>query len=73
MEAVNNKRSQTMRSDKPLTVQEAAEALNLSQATIRAWVLRRKIGFVRLGRSIRIPDAEIRRLLDAGTVPARVR
>jgi excisionase family DNA binding protein len=58
---------------KPLTVREAARALNLSEATIRAWLLHRKIGFVRLGRAIRIPEDEIRRLLDIGTVPARVR
>ena len=62
-----------MRSDKPLTVREAAEALNLSQATIRAWLLHRKIGFVRLGRAVRIPDSEIYRILEEGTVPARIR
>jgi len=62
-----------MRGDKPLTVREAAEALNLSQATIRAWLLHRKIGFVRLGRAVRIPDSEIHRILAEGTVPARIR
>ena len=53
----------------PRTVQQAAEALNISEHTIRAWVARRKIGYVRLGRAIRIPIAEIERLLDAGRVP----
>jgi excisionase family DNA binding protein len=54
----------------PRTVAEAAAELNLSQGTIRAWIASRRIGFVRLGRAIRVPSAEIRRLLDAGYVPA---
>ncbi len=54
----------------PLTVRQAA-ALNLSEACIRAWVLRRKIGFVRLGRAVRIPQNEIQRLVDEGTIPAQ--
>ncbi len=60
-----------MTGDKPLTVRETAEALNLSQATIRAWLARRKLGYLRLGRAVRIPTSEIRRLVDEGTVPPR--
>ena len=40
-----------------------------SQATIRAWVGQRRIGYVKLGRSVRIPGAEIRRKLESGYVP----
>ena len=55
-----------------LSVVEAAEALGLKTATIRAWVLRRKIAYVRVGsRAIRIPVEEISRLIEAGFVPAR--
>ena len=54
----------------PRTVEQAAEELNLSKATIRAWVAQRWLGHVRLGRAIRIPVAEIRRVLEAGYVPA---
>jgi excisionase family DNA binding protein len=57
--------------NKPLTIRETAEALNLSQPTIRAWVARRKIGVIRLGRAIRIPNTEIQRLLTENAVPAR--
>ncbi len=53
----------------PRTVDQAAEELNVSVHTIRAWVARRKLGYVRLGRAIRIPAAEIQRLLDSGSVP----
>lgn len=60
-----------MQLNRPRTVREAAEELNLSVFTIRAWIARRKLGHVRLGRAIRIPADEIRRVLEAGTVPAR--
>jgi excisionase family DNA binding protein len=53
----------------PLTCRAAAEALNLSEPTIRAWIARRKIGVIRLGRAVRIPFSEIQRLIDAGTIP----
>jgi excisionase family DNA binding protein len=56
---------------KPLTVREAAEALNLSQPTIRAWLSQRRISFIQLGRAIRIPASEIDRLLSQGMVSAR--
>lgn len=52
------------------TVPEAAAQLALRPATIRAWICQRRIGFVRLGRAVRVPRAEIRRLVDAGYVPA---
>ena len=61
-----------MRSDKnPRTVDEAADELAVSPFTIRSWIGQRRIGHVRLGRSIRIPAAEIQRLLEDGFHPAR--
>jgi len=57
------------RDSQPRTVEQAAAELNLSQATIRAWIAQRRLGHVRLGRAIRIPADEIRRVLDAGYVP----
>ena len=54
---------------KPRTVEQAAEELNLSRATIRAWIAQRRLGHLRLGRAIRIPAEEIRRVLEAGYVP----
>ena len=55
---------------RPLTVREAADVLNLSQACIRSWLANRRLGFVRLGRAIRIPETEIERLLAQGMNPA---
>ncbi len=61
----------TMANHKPLTVREVAESLSLSVATIRAWIASRRIGFVRLGRAIRVPRSEVERLLESGFVPPR--
>src|SRR5258708_6339453 len=56
--------------EQPRTVSEAAKELALSVHTLRAWIAARRIAHIRLGRAIRIPAAEIRRLIDENTVPA---
>ena len=56
--------------ERPRTVAEAADELGLSVYTIRAWIASRRIGHIRLGRAIRVPADELRRILEAGTVPA---
>ena len=53
-----------------VTVGEAAETLNLSKATIRLWLAQRRLGYIKLGRAVRIPMSEIERLLTEGEVPA---
>ena len=61
----------TMRTEsQPRTVEQAAAELNLSKATIRAWIAQRRLGHIRLGRAIRVPVAEIQRVLQTGFVPA---
>ncbi len=55
--------------NQPRTVEQAAEELNLSPATIRAWIAQRRLGHVRLGRAVRVPAAEIQRVLEVGYVP----
>jgi excisionase family DNA binding protein len=57
--------------NKPLTIRETADALNLSEPTIRAWVASRKIGVIRLGRAVRVPSAEVHRLLTENVIPAQ--
>lgn len=54
---------------KLMTITQAAEMTQLSPATWRAWILRRKVRVVRLGRCVRIPEDEIIRLVLEGTVP----
>ncbi len=57
-------------SERPRTVAEAADELGLSVHTIRAWIASRRLAHIRLGRAIRIPADELRRVIEAGTVPA---
>ncbi len=56
--------------EQPRTVAEAAAELGLSVHTVRAWVAARRLAHIRLGRAIRIPAAEIRRVIEENTVPA---
>lgn len=57
---------------KLLNVTEASQLLSLSRGCLRAWILQRRIAVIRLGRAVRIPTSEIDRLIQSGTVPARV-
>jgi excisionase family DNA binding protein len=59
-----------MKNEQARTTRQAAEELGLSEATIRAWIRHRRIGYVRLGRAVRIPASEIHRIVERGTVPA---
>lgn len=56
---------------KLLTVKQAAEALGLKVATIRAWVSRRRLPRVNCGRAVRIPSDAIAEFIERNTVPAR--
>ena len=56
--------------ERPRTVAEAADELGLSIYTVRAWIADRRLAHLRLGRAIRIPAAEVRRVIEASTVPA---
>lgn len=56
-----------------LTVKQAADEMGLSARTIWAWVYARKIGVVRLGRAVRVPQQAIDELIEFGTVPAKVK
>lgn len=56
--------------ERPRTVAEAADELGLSIYTVRAWIASRRLAHLRLGRAIRIPAEELRRVIEASTVPA---
>jgi excisionase family DNA binding protein len=62
----------TLDAAKLLTVPQAAAALALKPKTIRAWIAARRIGCIRLGGAVRIPASEITRLIEDGTIPARL-
>lgn len=54
-----------------LTLPEAASLLRLRVSTLRAWVLRRRIPYCKVGRLVRVRRADIERLIAASVVPAR--
>jgi excisionase family DNA binding protein len=47
-------------------VAAVAEILNLKPKTVRAWISAGKIGVVRFGRTVRVPESEIRELVIRG-------
>jgi excisionase family DNA binding protein len=53
-----------------LKVPEAALRLNISEKTTWKMVYARKVDVVRIGRSVRIPENAIEKLIDDGTIPA---
>jgi excisionase family DNA binding protein len=53
-----------------LNVTEVAARLGLTTATIRSWVYTRKIEYVKLGRSVRVSEDTIEKIIEAGTIPA---
>jgi excisionase family DNA binding protein len=55
-----------------LTVEQAAALLALKVSTIRAWILRRRIPFVKLGRrAVRLRRGDLHAMIDVGAVPAK--
>jgi excisionase family DNA binding protein len=53
------------------TLRQVADQLNLSIHTIRAWVAQRRLRYVKLGRSVRVPEEEVERVIQRGDVPTR--
>lgn len=53
-----------------LTVDQAAERLGTSVRFPRRLIAERRITFVRIGRHVRIPEAEIDAMIATGTVEA---
>lgn len=56
---------------KLVSVRETATILGLKEATIRAWLLARKLPRVNCGRAVRIPVDAIEQFISENTIPAR--
>jgi len=54
-----------------LNVAQVADRLGVKPATIRLWISKRKLAHVKLSRAVRIPEAEVERLIRENTIPAR--
>ena len=57
--------------DSLLTLPEAAAVLRLKVSTLRAWLLRRRIPYCKVGRLVRIRRADVDSLVAGSVVPAR--
>jgi excisionase family DNA binding protein len=55
-----------------LSIPEAAQLLRLQPSTIRSWILKRKLPFVKLGRLVRLRRADVEALIERSIVPARI-
>ena len=49
-----------------LTVPETANRLATTAGTVRNWIRRGRLHAVRLGRAVRLREADIRRIVDVG-------
>jgi len=54
-----------------MTVRETANFLRLKESTIRDWVLRRRITFVKLGGRVFVRQTDAQELIDRSIVLAR--
>jgi len=54
-----------------LTVKEAAQRTGHKEAAWRAWILRRKVPYHKFGRSIRIAEGDLTRMIEESRIPAR--
>jgi excisionase family DNA binding protein len=52
------------------TLPQAAEQLGISVKCLRAWIYRRTIPYVKVGRAVRISDETIEKIINLGTMPA---
>jgi excisionase family DNA binding protein len=51
-------------------VPEVAAKLSISEKTVWAWIGARRLAVHRIGRSVRVSDLEIQRVLESGFMPA---
>ncbi len=55
------------------SVKQVADVLGLKPATIRAWLIRRKLPRVNCGRAVRIPAQAVADFIAANTIPTALR
>ena len=60
-----------MSTDRLLTLREASERSGHREATWRSWILHRRVSYYKVGRSVRIAERDLEKLLESARVPAR--
>ena len=53
-----------------LTISEASEMLRLRPSTLRAWILRRRIPYVKFSRRVFLRRADVEALISSSIIPA---
>jgi excisionase family DNA binding protein len=56
---------------KLLSLRECSERTGHRESTWRAWILHRKIPFYKVGRSVRVAESDLQRLIEQSRIPAR--
>ncbi|PYP91696.1 MAG: DNA-binding protein [Candidatus Angelobacter sp. Gp1-AA117] len=56
---------------KLLTLRECSELTGHKESTWRAWVLHRKVSFYKVGRSVRIAETDLERMIEQSRIPVR--
>lgn len=56
-----------------LTIPEVAAALRIRPSAVRRWISEQKITIVHVGRLVRVPAAEVNRIVLEGTRVAKAR
>jgi len=54
-----------------MTVLEVARALRLQPSTVRAWILRKQLGYVKIGSRVFVPRSTVQQVISDGTVQAK--
>lgn len=60
-----------MTTNRLLTLREASERTGHRECTWRAWVLLRKVPYYKVGRSVRIAERDLEKLIEEARIPAR--
>ena len=56
---------------KLLALRECAERTGNKVSTWRSWILRRRVPYYKIRRSVRVAEANLERLIEQARVPAR--
>ena len=59
---------ETMGQQQLLTVEETAKMLRLKGSTVRAWILQRRIPYVKMGRLVFIRESAAQAVIDSSIV-----
>lgn len=54
-----------------LTLRECSERTGHRESTWRAWILHRKVPFYKVGRSVRVAESDLQRMIEQARIPAR--